>query len=57
VAQDVDTALVNAGYNPDDFALTTGPAGSRSVSTGELIPLLVKKIQDLETRLSALENP
>jgi hypothetical protein len=57
VAQDVDTALVNAGYNPDDFALTTGPTGSRSVSTGELIPLLVKKIQDLETRLSALENP
>jgi hypothetical protein len=49
--------LIAAGYNPDDFALTTGLVGNRSVSTGELIPLLVKKIQDLETRISALENP
>jgi len=57
VAQDVDNALIAAGYNPDDFALTTGEPGHRSVSTGELIPLLVKKIQDLETRISALENP
>jgi hypothetical protein len=57
VAQDVDNALIAAGYNPDDFALTTGPVGSRSVNPGELIPLLVKKIQDLETRISALENP
>jgi hypothetical protein len=55
IAQDVEAAMTAAGYDPADYSLTTGPDGHKYVNQTELIPLLVKKIQELESRLSVLE--
>ncbi len=57
VAQDVREALINHGIDPDKFALVNGTeeSGTMTISPDEFTPLLIKAIQQQQTRIEQLE--
>jgi len=56
IAQEVESAMRSNGFDPELYALTKGRDGEKFLNSTDLIPLLVKKIQDLENRLITIET-
>ena len=57
IAQEVKTVLDNNSISTDDFAAYIEPEeGPLGLRYGELIPILIKSIQELKAKVDALEN-
>ena len=56
VAQEVKTVIDNYNVADGQAIHTVDPDGTQKLSPAELVPMLVKAVQELSARITALES-